>query len=171
MQSYPRQLSAGTEAVVVALSDQEVGKLFPEGGRATAEAEKLEAANAINGLMVRLLRLDTYEPTGSAVLVLERLRPLEFRAVEVEKRRSFLEVFTDELEELHSAGFVHGHLQRESGFTAAVWDNILLTDTGLRLIDAGRSLLREGADAETFEAVRSRERADLEAFRDHFLSR
>ncbi len=171
MKSYSRQLSAGSEAVVVALSDTEAGKLFPDGTAATAEAETLQAANAVNGLLVRLLRLDTYEPTSSAVLVLERLRPLDFRAVEVERRSAYLEVFTDELEELHAAGFVHGHLQREAGFGSGEWDNILLTDTGLRLIDTGRAVLRDATDEAAFDAALQAERTAVEAFREHFLSR
>jgi hypothetical protein len=171
MKAFARQLSAGTEAVVVALSDTEVGKLFPDGALAAREAEKLEFANGVNGLMSKLLRVDTYDPTGGVVLVLERLRSLDFRSAEVERRSAYLDVFVDELEELHTAGFIHGHVRREPGFTSEPWDNIILTNTGLRLIDAGRAILREAVTEGEFDQALRQEREALEAFREYLLHR
>lgn len=166
---YPRQLSAGTEAVVVALSDTEAGKMYQQSAAAEAEAARLEFANGINGLMVRLSRLDKFD--DHAVLVLERLYPMDFRSIEVDKRKALLEVLGDELRELHEAGFVHNHLQREAGFTSGKWDNILLTQGGLRLIDAGRSLLRSETEEATFDAAVASELQQLELFGEMLLAR
>lgn len=166
---YPRQLSAGTEAVVVALSDTEAGKMYQQAAAAEAEAARLEFANSVNGLMARLLRVDKFD--GHAVLVLERLHPMDFRSIEVDKRKALLEVLGDELRELHEAGFVHNHLQREAGFTSEEWDNILLTESGLRLIDAGRSMLRHETEEATFDAAIAAELQSLEAFGEMFLVR
>lgn len=166
---YPRQLSAGTEAVVVALSDTEAGKMYQGRAAAETEATRLEFANGINSLLVRLVRLDAFET--HAVLVLERIYPLDYRALEIDKRKAFLEVLDDELRELHEAGFVHGHLQREEGFTSEEWDNILLTETGLRLIDAGRSLLKSEVGEEAFSDAVAVELEALDAFREYLLAR
>lgn len=166
---YPRQLSAGTEAVVVALSETEAGKMYQQPTAAEAEAARLAFANEVNSLLVRLIRLDKFD--NHAVLVLERLHPMDFRSIEVDKRKAFLEVLTDELRELHEAGFVHNHLQREAGFTSGKWDNILLTKSGLRLIDAGRSLLRHETEEATFDAAVAAELQALESFGDMLLAR
>lgn len=165
----PRQLSSGTEAVVVALSDTEAGKMYQEAADAAAEAARLEFANGVNGLLVRLIRQDQFE--SHAVLVLERLYPMDFRSIEVDKRKALVEVLSDELRELHEAGFVHNHLQREAGFTSGKWDNILLTEGSLRLIDAGRSLLRNETDEATFDAAVVAELQALDLFRDFILAR
>ena len=52
------------------------------------------------------------------------------------------EVFEDELKQLHSNGFVHRDLKRPSGLEGQYFDNVLLTTSGLRLIDVGISALR-----------------------------
>jgi len=51
-------------------------------------------------------------------------------------------VLVDELAVLHRAGFVHRDLRRPSNLPGERFDNILLTPTGLRLIDVGTSVLR-----------------------------
>ncbi len=168
-QIYPRQLSAGTEAVVVALSDTEAGKMYQDAAAAEAEADKLSFANGINGLLNRLFRKDDFET--HAVLVLERLRPLDFRSMEVETRKALLEVLSDELRELHEGGFAHGHLQREEGFTGGVWDNILLTEISLRLIDAGRAVLRHEVSEEDFDRAVAADHQAVDAFSEYFMAR
>ena len=74
-----------------------------------------------------LIREDKFE--SHAVLVLERLYAMDFRSIEIDKRKGFLEVMEDEIRELHEAGFAHNHLQREEGFTSGKWDNICLLYT------------------------------------------
>ncbi|MFN3345585.1 MAG: hypothetical protein ACK412_08035, partial [Chloroherpetonaceae bacterium] len=115
MPRYPKQLSKGTNNRVIALSESEVGKIFDGDTRSDigSEAEKMKFANAINGLVVRFIRLDIADE--AEMLVMERLYPLDFRAVEVEKRELYLEVFEDELRALHKSGFVHRDLARPSG--------------------------------------------------------
>jgi hypothetical protein len=64
MKRYPNQLSYGQNNLVVALSEMEVAKVFRSDTRADigSEAEKMKFANAINGLVVRFIRLD-YDET------------------------------------------------------------------------------------------------------------
>ena len=72
---YRHKLSSGENNVVVALSDIECGKLFSGDTRSDigSEAEKMKMANAINDLVVKFIRLDFNESTGSEMLVMERL--------------------------------------------------------------------------------------------------
>ena len=57
---YPRKLSSGANNTVIVLSDTEVAKLFTGDTRSDigSEAEKMKFANAVNGLVVKFLRLD-----------------------------------------------------------------------------------------------------------------
>jgi hypothetical protein len=102
---------------VVALSETEVAKLYTGDTRSDlgSEAEKMKVANAINGLVVRFIRTDYDDALQAEMLVMERLYPVDFRAYEIEKRVLWMEVFEQELEELHGAGFVHRDLRRPSG--------------------------------------------------------
>ena len=128
---------------MVALSETEVGKLFTGDTRSDigSEAEKMKFANAVNGLVVRFIRLDEFSPDAE-MLVMERLFPLDYRALEYERREMVLEVMEDGLRQLHQAGFVHRDLRRPSDMPGFFFDNIFLTQQGLRLIDVGVSALR-----------------------------
>lgn len=77
---YPKRLSAGANNVVVALSEMEVGKLFSDDTRSDigSEAEKMKFANAVNGLVVKFIRLDYNDQWQAEMLVMERLRPMDF---------------------------------------------------------------------------------------------
>lgn len=55
---------------------------------------------------------------------------MNFRSYEVKIRELLLEVFEDELTELHKAGFVHRHLKRQPTISELSYDNILLTKEG-----------------------------------------
>ncbi len=170
---YPRQLSAGANNKVIALSETEVAKLFTGDTRSDigSEAEKMKAANGINGLVVQFVRLDFDEALQAEMLVMERLYPIDYRAYEVEKRELWLDVFEDELRELHRKGFVHRDLKRPSGLDGQYFDNILLTHTGLRLIDVGISALRQQVSERIFEKYVESELEEMEAFREYFLNR
>lgn len=96
---------------------------------------------------------------------------MDFRAYEVGVRELWLNVFEDELKALHSAGFVHRDLRQPSGIGGLYYDNILLTDTGLRLIDVGISALKEQVGSKIFEKYLETERSEMHAFRDYFLNR
>lgn len=163
---YPRQLSRGANNAVIALTEQEVGKLFTGDTRSDigSEAEKMRYANKVNSLVVKFLRLETNAEANADMLVMERVYPLDFRAYEVERRELWLSVFADELGELHRAGFVHRDLRRPSNLPGERFDNILLTETGLRLIDVGISVLRHQVGDSFFATYVQRELEELAAF-------
>ncbi len=170
---YPRQLSQGANNAVIALSETEVGKIFSQDTRSDigSEAEKMRFANGVNGLVVKFNRLEINETLSADMLVMERIYPLDFRAYEVEMREIWLDVFTDELRELHAAGFAHHYLQRPSNLPGERFDNILLTAQGLRLIDVGISVLRRQVGESFFNAYVQRELEELARFKGFLLGR
>jgi len=169
---YPRTLSSGANNTVIALSDTEVGKIFTGDTRSDigSEALKLQFANKINGLLVRFLRLDELNDEAE-MLVMERLFPMDFRAYEYERREIWLDVFEDELRQLHKNGFVHRDLRRPSDMPGLSFENIFRTSTGIRLIDVGISALREQVGERLFERFVQQEMTELEQFRLFFLAR
>jgi serine/threonine protein kinase len=170
---YPRKLSSGANNTVIVLSDTEVAKLFTEDTRSDigSEAEKMSFANTVNGLMVKFIRLEYNEDLSAEMLVMERLKPLDFRAYEVEIRELWWSVFEDELTALHKAGFVHRDLKRPSDIGGAAFDNILLTEQGLRLIDVGISAMRSKVNDTIFNKFLEIERQEMVLFKNYFLNR
>ncbi len=170
---YPRLLSYGNTNKVIVLSDTEVAKLFVADTRSDigSESEKMKYANVINGLVTNFRRMDFDETLQAEMLVMERIYPIDFRAYEVEKRALWIEVFEDELSQLHANGFVHRDLKRPSGLDGLSFDNILLTDTGLRLIDVGISALKSQVNNKIFEKYLELELEEIKAFRKYFLNR
>jgi serine/threonine protein kinase len=170
---YPRKLSSGANNTVIVLSDTEVAKLFTEDTRSDigSEARKMKVANAVNGLMAKFIRLEYNDDLKAEMLVMERLKPLDFRAYEVEIRTLWIGVFEDELSALHRAGFVHRDLKRPSNIGGAAFDNILLTEQGLRLIDAGISALREELNQKIFDKFLEIEQNEILLFKEFFLNR
>ena len=170
---YPRKLSSGANNTVIVLSDTEVAKLVMEDTRSDrgSEAEKMQFANRVNGLVVRFVRLDYSDDLKAEMLVMERLKPLDFRAYEVERRELWWSVFEDELTALHQAGFVHRDLRRPSNIGGLAFDNILLTEQGLRLIDVGISALRAKVNDKIFQKYVEIEQAEMGLFKDYFLNR
>jgi len=96
---------------------------------------------------------------------------MDYRAYEVEIRELWLDVFEDELRALHQAGFVHRDLKRPSDIGGLAFDNILLTEQGLRLIDVGISALRSQVGEVIFEKYVAVELREMELFKDYFLNR
>ena len=170
---YPRKLSAGANNTVIVLSETEVGKLFVGDTQSEigSEAEKMQYANAINNLVVKFVRLDYNEAIQAEMLVMERIHPLDFRSYEVEIRELWLDVFEDDLKQLHKEGFVHRDLKRPSNIGGLAFDNILLTKTGLRLIDLGISALRKQVGDKIFEKYIEIENKEIAEFREYFLNR
>lgn len=170
---YPRKLSSGANNIVIVLSDTEVAKLFTEDTRSDigSEAEKMKFANQINDLVVKFIRLDYHEELKAEMLVMERIFPIDFRAYEIERRELWLEVFEDELTELHKAGFVHRDLKRPSNIGGLAFDNILLTNNGLRLIDVGISGIKKQVGEKIFEKYIEIERQEIDEFKEYFLNR
>ncbi len=169
---YPKTLSSGANNTVIALSESEAGKLFFNDTRSDigSEAEKMKFANAVNGLVVKFLRLDLL-PDVTEVLVMERLYPIDFRAFEFERRQLIFEVFEDELLQLHSSGFVHRDIRRPSDMPGFSFDNIFLTDKGIRLIDVGISALRSQVGDKLFDKFVEQEIIELKAFETFFINR
>jgi tRNA A-37 threonylcarbamoyl transferase component Bud32 len=169
---YPRTLSSGANNTVIAISETEAGKLFREDTRSDigSEAEKMKFANRINDLVVKFIRLEEFAE-NSEMLVMERLYPFDFRAFEYERRELFLDVFEDELHQLHREGFVHRDLRRPSDMPGLTFDNIFLTQTGIRLIDVGISALQQQVGQKLFTRFVEQELLELEAFKAFFLSR
>ena len=170
---YPRLLSYGNNNKVIVLSDTEVAKLFIADTRSDigSEAEKMKYANSINGLVVKFIRMDFDEALQAEMLVMERIYPIDFRAYEVEKRELWIDVFEDELKQLHNNGFVHRDLKRPSGLDGLSFDNVLLTTTGLRLIDVGISALKSQVNNIIFDKYMETELLEMKVFKKYFLSR
>ncbi len=170
---YPRQLSFGAHNIVIAVSETEAGKVFEGNTKSdiVAEAEKLKFANSINDLVVKYIRIDYHQENNWEILVMERLYPLDYRGIEHEKRELIFEVFEDELKELHRRGFVHRDLRKPSHAIWERYDNIFLTDRGLRLIDVGISALRATVGEKVFAKYVEIELEELSQFKAFFLSR
>ncbi len=170
---YPRQLSYGSNNPCIALSETEVAKIFSGDTRSDigSEAEKMKFANKINNLICQFIRIDFDEKNKWELLVMERIYPIDYRSYEIEKRELWLDVFQDELKELHGAGFVHHDLRRPSDITGERFDNILLTPFGLRLIDVGISALKINVGENLFKKYIEVELEEMKTFREFFLSR
>jgi len=170
---YPRLLSSGVNNKVIALSETEVAKLFVDDTRSDigSEAAKMKFANGVNNLVCRFIRLDYDEKLQAEMLVMERIYPIDYRAYEVEKRELWYEVFEHELHELHAAGFVHRDLRRPSNISGYAFDNILLTQQGLRLIDVGISALSSQVGDGLFQKYLEVEKQEMALFREYFLNR
>lgn len=170
---HKKLLSTGTTHKVVALSETEVAKLFFKYTRSDigSEGEKMRFANSVNGLVSRFVRLDYDESMQAEMLVMERIYPIDFRAHEVERRELWWEVFEHELAELHNAGFIHRDIKRPSNLTGLAFDNILLTNEGLRLIDVGISALRTQVGEQLFGKYLEVELKEMAEFREYFLNR
>ncbi|MBK8054280.1 MAG: hypothetical protein IPK35_13705 [Saprospiraceae bacterium] len=169
---YPKTLSSGANNTVIALSETEAGKLFFENTRSEigSEAEKMKFANKINNLVVKFVRLDLLAD-DTEVLVMERLYPIDFRAFEFERRQLIFEVFEDELTQLHQNGFVHRDIRRPSDMPGFSFDNVFMTDQGIRLIDVGISALRNQVGDKLFDKFVTQEINELKAFETFFINR
>ena len=170
---YPRLLSSGANNKVIALTESEVAKLFTGDTRSDigSEAEKMKYANAINGLVCNFFRLDYNDSLNAEMLVIERIYPIDYRAHEIEKRQLWLDVFLNKMNQLHHAGFVHRDIRRPSEITGQPFDNILLTNNGIRLIDVGISALLSQVGEKLFNKYIETEVKELKEFSSYFLSR
>ena len=170
---YPRLLSSGANNKVIALTESEVAKLFTGDTRSDigSEAEKMKYANAINGLVCNFFRLDYNDSLNAEMLVIERIYPIDYRAHEIEKRQLWLDVFLNKMHQLHHAGFVHRDIRRPSEITGQPFDNILLTNNGIRLIDVGISALLSQVGEKLFNKYIETEVKELKEFSSYFLSR
>lgn len=173
MKRYPRQLSTGANNIVIALNEKEVAKIYEGDTRSDigSEAEKMKFANKVNNLVVHFIRIDFDPEKQWEMLVMERLYPMDYRSVEFEKRELIFSVFEDELAALHRAGFVHRDLARPSDIAGERYDNIFLTEKGIRLIDVGISALRHQVGDALFNRFVEHELGELAHFKEFFFNR
>jgi serine/threonine protein kinase len=169
MNKYLKELSRGNNNVVIALSKTEAGKIFTPESRVeiSVEARNMQFANNINNLVVKFIRVDI--EGANQVLVMERLTILEPRTLEKEVRDTMYSVFTDELKQLHKAGFCHRDIRRPSGFGGRYFDNVIVTESGIRLIDVGISALKELAGEVLFNKYVEAEMKEIEEYYEYLM--
>jgi serine/threonine protein kinase len=172
MKRYPKTLSAGNNNTVIALSETEVGKMFLGDTRSDigSEAEKMKFANSVNNLVCKFIRLELMSD-NTELLVMERLFPMDYRSLEFEKRELYFDLFESELRALHKAGFAHRDLKRPSNISGFAFDNIFLTEKGIRLIDVGISAIKTQVGDQLFNKFVELELNDLKEFEEYFLNR
>jgi serine/threonine protein kinase len=172
MKRYPKTLSAGNNNTVIALSETEVGKMFQGDTRSDigSEAEKMKFANSVNNLVCKFIRLELMSD-NTELLVMERLYPMDYRSLEFEKRELYFDLFESELRALHKAGFAHRDLKRPSNISGFAFDNIFLTEKGIRLIDVGISAIKTQVGDQLFNKFVELELNELKEFEEYFLNR
>ena len=161
-------LSEGANGQVVELNSTSCAKIF-ELGEASREADLMQKANSINDLLCKFIRVEITSEYSKELLVMERLFPLQYRAITISEREQFFDKFLSELKELHSNGFAHWDVKRPSHVCKSadrLWDNIILTPQGLRLIDTGNSVLVDDYD---FEDAVSEDLQNAMEFKQVFL--
>jgi len=171
-------LSSGANAEVVSLEMGElglpttqewVGKLFKEEDSYPEwEHLALTQMGGINSLMVGVWE-EILEIEEGSLLVMERLYPLQPRAIDKPNRLKMLKKFLKQLKELHLSGWAHGDIKRPQYVTNSpdeLWDNIIPTLKGIRLIDAGSAIQ---ADDPMFEKECLKDLADFCEFAKWFV--
>lgn len=154
---------------VIAISETEVAKIFSDKEELEKECKHLKFANSINNLAIEFKRADVSH-LGN-LLIMERLIPLEYRAVEISKRLELFYQFRESMYELHSNGFVFRDINATYMGEGRKCPNIILTDDGLRLVDVGISVLKMDIAESAFdEFVKDEEKAMNGYFKDYFLS-
>jgi serine/threonine protein kinase len=86
-------------------------------------------------------------------------------------REIWFDVFEDQLKELHEKGFVHNDLKRPENISGDRFDNIFLTQQGIRLIDVGVSILKHQVGDSFFKSYIENELKELAEFKEYFLNR
>jgi serine/threonine protein kinase len=160
-------LSEGANGQVVELTQTTCAKIF-ELGEASREADLMKVANSINGLLCNHIKVEPTSEYSKELLVMERLYPLQYRAITLNQREQFFNKFLTELKELHSRGFAHWDVKRPAHVATGerLWDNIVLTPQGLRLIDTGNSVLQDDFD---FKEACAEDIQNAMEFREVFL--
>lgn len=83
----------------------------------------------------------------------------------------WFEVFEDEINERHKNGFVHREIKRPSNISGLAFDNILLTENGLQLIDVGISALKFQVGEQIFNRYLEIERQEILELKEYFFNR
>jgi hypothetical protein len=196
-EAYPWTIEQSSSSLIIALSDAEVGKVqMPsklvfvnaitkepvsspfEMPDIQNEMATLIYANQINDLMPRFIRMqdwELYEGHMVKMLVMERVYPLPIHHFEVSVREGMMEQFEQKMKELHDHHFVHGDLERPTtpfnrGDQAWMYQNIVQTQKGLRLLDAGFGTIMNKDNIRNFVGILMREKTDIEDFKSYYLA-
>jgi len=109
-------------------------------------------------------------------MVMERLYPLPIHHFDRSVRLEMLEQFEQKMKELHDNHFVHGDVKRPTtvfnrGGQRWMFKNIVQTQQGLRLLDAGFCHKLNAENIDLFVSILIRERDELKAFRSYYLGK
>jgi RIO-like serine/threonine protein kinase len=149
--------------------DEWVAKLFGEMDYPEWELEALESMGEINSVMVKVWGLIPHPTKEVDLLIMERLYPLQPRALSKKKRIESLRKLLGELKDLHSHGWAHGDVKRPNHCCRGdgdEWDNVVPTADGIRLIDAGSAV---NVEDPCFEQECLKDLADFAEFSKWFL--
>ncbi len=191
-------LERSTNCVIIALSETEIGKVilpspyiwveshtgkpvdfFNEKPSINKEITALKFANTLNDLMPKFIRKQTWkddeEDKEYDMMVMERLYVLPIHHFDVETRTSMMETFEEKMKELHDGLFVHGDFMRPTNYYTRgnlewMFQNIVQTSRGLRLIDAGFGTICKKANIKEFVSILMRERDEIGYFKKYYLS-
>ncbi len=193
---HQQTLESSSTSILIALSETEVGKVILPNNLVFVEVhtgktvdflndppkfEKemaaLRYANAINDLMPKFIRKQLWQTEGGEaldMLVMERLYPLPIHHFDCQVRKEMIGQFEEKLEELHKNLFVHGDLMRPTNFFNRgdkewMFRNIVQTESGLRLIDAGFGTIANKGNISLFASILIRERDEIKCFREYYL--
>jgi len=143
-ESYPL-LSEGEHNQVIVLEQTRVAKLFKLGDpQAREELRLMQAANQINNLVVVGYEVVPSSDYVYDFLVMERLKAVHSRCIQLSERVDMVHKAHIELKELHQNGFAHWDIKRPENISkGCTWDNVMVTQQGIRLIDTGLSVTDE----------------------------
>jgi hypothetical protein len=192
----PTILAQKPHTLIIALSETEVGKvnlfkipksedsdknvmLFKVNELPTLqrEIEATQFANSINDLLPQFIRKDIWKAEDGKehdMMVMERLYPLHTHHFDLETRNKMFDVFEEKMSKLHMGGFVHGdfcrpailHKRRDYEW---LFENIVQTTQGLRLLDPGFALYIGRDDVESFVDCLLEERKSIKLFRKYYF--
>jgi hypothetical protein len=191
-------LTQTDNTIIVALSDTEIGKVILPNNVQFVDAKTgkpvdlfgdtmptlkkemaaLQYANSVNDLMPQFIKTQTWQSENGAeydMMVMERLYPLPFNHFDVPMRETMMSVFEKKLVELHKNQFVHGDLVRPTNFftrgnKAWMFSNVIQTQNGLRLIDAGFGTICNNKNIDLYVSILMRERLEIEDLKAYYLS-
>lgn len=191
-------LTQTDNTIIVAISDTEIGKvILPNNvqfvnaqtgepvdlfGDTLPTLEKemaaLQYANSVNDLMPQFIKTQTWQSENGAeydMMVMERLYPLPFNHFDMPTRETMMSVFKKKLVELHEHQFVHGDLMRPTNFFTRgnkewMFSNVIQTQNGLRLLDAGFGTVCNKKNIELYVSILMRERLEIEDLKEYYFS-
>ena len=162
-EKYSEQLLFKSKmSFVVALDEMRVAK-FGSYERLKEEAKKMSFANKINDLVVKFFEIKK-NIDGSYCIVMERLFSLHYSSIDLKTKQKFCTEFDGKLRELHRAGFIHGDISFNNN------PNYILTNTGIRLIDTGMSILNNDIDNIVFNNLKKQEVDKIEQVKEIILN-